>query len=236
MDLLLGPSANSLVAVDLQSWFVQLKPAMEVAERYFGVRRRDGRGATLTGIPMGWAWAPVVAQAVTDILVRRILCLLPGRGLDVVVACTYVDNIVLALPVGVLPEVILAVIQEVCAAAGAVIKPSSIEVGTSVDWHGLTLDVSLGRFRLKDAFVSKLRLAVERARTQAPRPTLLWSEMIPLLSCVIYATYAVGRPLASIVNVMRWVVRLTSTCARAERLVTLDADQPDATGRSVVGD
>jgi hypothetical protein len=223
VSMLLRSPARSLVAVDLQSWFVQLKPLPDIADKYFGVRRRDGRGATLTGIPMGWAWAPVVAQSVTDILVRRVLAALSGRGLAVVASCSYVDNIVLALPEESEPDSVLAVVREVCASAGAVIKPSSIEMGSTVDWRGLTLDVSRRRLRLKPAFVEKLRTAVERARAHSARPTLSWSEMIPLLSCVIYATYAVGKPLASIVNVMRWVVRLSSTCARVTSPESLNA-------------
>jgi hypothetical protein len=183
---------------------------------------------------MGWSWAPVIAHSISQILLRRMTAAFRTAGVNIVASCVYIDNMIVALQDQADTEPILTIMKEVCANAGAVIKPSSIETGTSVDWRGLTLDATEHRYRLKDAFVNKIRAAWNEAKEVRGHPRLSWSAAIPLLSCIIYATYARDYPLGTIVSTMRWVVRLSSLLEKdAARITTTTLTFPAAVAADI---
>ena len=83
------------VIFEMRSWFVKLKPSQKVA-KCFGTKLILG-WFIMSGLPMGWAWAPIIAQFSAEGVAARILKvveLLKKMGVN---ALAYIDNIILAL-------------------------------------------------------------------------------------------------------------------------------------------
>ena len=78
---------------DFVSWFVQLRVAREVQE-VFVVEASDGGRWRLAGLPMGWSFAPVVAQKVALTIVEEALRRVNDPGVEVFV---YIDNVIFAV-------------------------------------------------------------------------------------------------------------------------------------------
>ena len=78
-----------LLSYDFSTWFVQLQVGVEVG-RVFLVQAADGSLWRVTGVPMGWAWAPVVAQVTAEALVRETIRRVGDPGVD---AFVYIDNV-----------------------------------------------------------------------------------------------------------------------------------------------
>ena len=58
------------VSLDFSTWFVQLCPR-ECMRRFFGCAHNKQHGLHyVTGLPMGWAWAPILAQLASRAVVR----------------------------------------------------------------------------------------------------------------------------------------------------------------------
>lgn len=203
IQALLGPRVRGLVAIDLKSWFVQLRLSPGTAA-FFGALGADGVPFRVTGLPMGWTWAPVAAHAATCILARRTMMALPSATRAALVAVrVYVDNVIFAVAEIVACDMVLATLRRICREAGAVIKPSSVESGRSAEWRGLVLSVGASpSYRVAPAFVAKLREAVPGAMAPAPAA----GDLLVLCACAAYVAAAAVRPLAEIPSVMEALV------------------------------
>lgn len=143
---LLDPSVAGFVVFDYTSWFCQLR-CHSYVRRWFGTRLGGGRKGLLAGLPMGFAWAPIIAQLTSEAILQEILRRVRAAGHDCV-GYVYVDNTILAVrncEPSVLAEAlkaITALVVSVCGEAGTVIKASSFISGSLVEWIGLELDAS----------------------------------------------------------------------------------------------
>jgi hypothetical protein len=201
-------NVQHLVTLDFKSWFVQLAPDQRVADVFFRSSLQEYGDVVVTGLPMGFAWAPVIAQSVatafTRVVVRDVLP-------EVVVYCqhVYIDNIIFGVKTAADAERVKSKCEEVAAKWGIVIKSSSWEVGPSVTWRGVVVDAARGQARLVDRFVLKVQEAVAAAQKVAW--DLRISDTIPIISCLIYATYVRDMPLASLVEPLRLLSRLAAS-------------------------
>jgi len=205
---LLGAAVQAYVAVDFQSWFVQLTPSRAIARRFFAAAGSAGRHYRLTGIPMGFTWAPVVAHAVTTWLGRRVVARATAAGLSIRTSAAYIDNLIFAVADPAHAPPLVALIRRVAAEVGAVIKPSSVEVGATVEWRGLSLSAISHTAWLKPAFVGKVDGAI--AALCARRGTAPLLELVAAASCLLYASYVRAWPFARLHTTLDWLSRVTS--------------------------
>lgn len=203
LQVLVGPGVRGYVAVDLKSWFVQLRLAPEPAA-FFGAVGADGTPFRMTGLPMGWTWAPVAAHAATCILSRRAMkALPPAVQAELLAVRVYIDNIIFAVADISACDRVLATLRRTCREAGAVIKPSSIEAGRRAEWRGLTLTAGpMPSYRVAEAFAAKMRAAMPPPT--APPPVA--GDLLVLCACAAYVAAAAVRPLAAIPAVMTALV------------------------------
>jgi hypothetical protein len=222
---------HALWGIDFKSWFVQLEVDSHVRDTFFCVLF-GAKWKRMTGMPMGFSWAPVVAQAITSVITRE-ACkrFVPRR---VVYASAYIDNVAVALSSAEDAEEWHRTFMTVANETGAVVKPSSIEQGISIEWRGLALDLLTRTATLKLPFVHRLSSATALLKT-APLSTVPrqvpFKTAVSALAFVIYATMARMRPLGIIHNSMKWLAKLSSLsfvtqpAVSAPRQVLLELDQ-----------
>lgn len=152
LQWLLSPDIEYLISFDMKSWFVQLTPHKEI-KRFF-VSKIHGKLYIIMGIPMGWTWAPIIAQFVAEAIAAAISTALPHLDGFILV---YIDNFMMAIRYGCRysKEEIISKIQEVCSRIGAVIKEGSLKWGRVLEWLGTEIDLNSMRYRLKEKFVEK---------------------------------------------------------------------------------
>ena len=200
---LLDPSIAAFITLDFQSWFVQIKPHRSVA-RFFATRLKSGVWI-LAGLPMGWAWAPVIAQFVAEGFIHRLEGFLPSS----LVIFVYIDNVIIAIPRNFLHKIdeFVATIKHQASLCGIVIKKSSWEIGKTVTWLGTEISARDHRFRIKPEFVKKLEPVWNTVTSQgswfASRRT--WYV---LLSCLIHLVFTSQDSLCMIHQAIEWMSML----------------------------
>ncbi len=176
-----------LYSFDMKTWFVQLAPHHRVAE-YFGTIMHDGL-YILVGLPMGWSWAPVVAQFSAEGIATAIAEALPDLKLHGIVI-VYIDNLILGLPERLASQKDLVVnkVSKVCERLGAVIKKGSEFWGTVVEWLGLEINCERQVFRLKESFIEKMKKfhILETPWSDLLRSYRWWYS---LLSSIVYSVW-----------------------------------------------
>lgn len=208
------PEVRCMVALDFKSWFVQLRPDQRVADVFFRSSLGELGDVVVQGLPMGFAWAPVIAQSVALAFARTVRNELEAKGIHVQCSFTYIDNVLF----GIRNPAEAHHVRESCARVasrwGIVIKPSSWDVGAEVEWRGTRIDAAAGRARLVDKFVVKVRTAIQAADRKGW--ALPVADTVPLISCLIYATYVRDRPLADIIEPLRMLSRLASSLNKGD--------------------
>ena len=205
---LFASSVHAYYILDMKTWFCQLKPHPKVA-RYFGTRLHDGF-FILVGLPMGWAWAPVIAQFVAEGVAACILRSLPELKQGGVII-VYIDNIILGLPQALVQsaELVADKVKRACDSVGAIIKEGSQKFGTRVEWLGVEIDCVLRKLRLKKTFVQKLFEATKdimKAVTELSKSIRQWYAV---LSCVIYAIWNLEGSLWRLPKQVEWMSSLS---------------------------
>ena len=112
----------------------------------------------MSGLPMGWAWAPIIAQFAAEGVTENIYGEIGLLALLGIHALVYIDNIIFALEeeaAEVVEEIVKGIINA-CKKAGACIKPDSLKIAKRVEWLGMEIDAETQTFRLKQSFVDKL--------------------------------------------------------------------------------
>lgn len=206
LKTLLGEKVKAFVALDMKTWFIQLKPAKKVA-KCFGVRLFNG-DYILCGLPMGWAWAPVIAQFSAEGVATRMGLEIEKEIGEGVVALIYIDNIIFALEEEPARHVgrIVEIVKEVAEKVGAVIKEDSITVGTQVEWLGIEVDAEAKKFRLKTSFIEKL----ERAEEDMTQKMEI-RKWYAIISSCIYAAWTIQQELCTLEPIIAWMVEMAST-------------------------
>lgn len=223
LPALFHPRAQGFVAIDFQSWFVQLAPSRAIASQFFTATGQDGVVHRVTGVPMGFTWAPVVAHAVSCWIARRILAGAARERIEILGARAYIDNIIFVVSDLAATGPLLACIKAVARVTGAVIKPSSVETGPEVDWRGLTLSLQTRQVRLKSAFVTKVDQALSGIEAARGRGPLV--ELVALSSCILYAVYVHGIPFARAATALRWLANVSAAITAPVPSVTWESVQ-----------
>lgn len=190
---LLGPSGCKLISADLRSWFVQLPPCAWLS-RFFGIRLGDKYGR-LKGIPMGWSFAPFVAQQFARALARRLSSLLAKRGIAVEFV-VWIDNLLGAVPVSVPGEIIHEVFEQVAKESGCVWK--EVLVGEELEALGISWDLRKRRWRLKPDWVSKV------SALWAQQGSTLYKWWC-LCACAMRALAVWQTPLCTVAPILEWL-------------------------------
>lgn len=204
---LLTPNTRYIVAWDFTTWFVELRVHPALAGMFTTVI--DGVVYAVEGVPMGWAWACAIAQAITAAVTRATMQRL-GLTTDDVTAEHCIDNGIVAITSDkVTPDQWIAALRKVAADHGVHLKESSIDIATpsqpEVDWLLYTLNIVQGSARFKDQYISRLRDAQRRVRQawrKAP-PTLV--EIWSVAGLVIFSMYAARKPLYHLRTLVSWL-------------------------------
>ena len=203
---LLNPNVKAFYTIDMKTWFVQMKPHPKVAT-YFMTWLKDGI-FIMCGLPMGWAWAPIIAQFVAETVAKKIVELLPelSKGGVVIV---YIDNIILGLPEELAGKEshVRSKCEEACAKLGAVIKAGSEQFGRTVEWLGVEISGEKRQFRLKESFIKKFR-CLSMPVTIEPPAILTYREWYAILSCIIYAFWTRQGTLFELSKIIQWMASL----------------------------
>lgn len=213
LQRLTDPEIKYFLAYDLSTWFVQLKLPEDIAGT-FAVRLMDGSVFRVTGIPMGWTWAPAVAQAVTLALLRLTMRRLPAEVREqVAIQYAYIDNIIFALKDPRVADEVDRCWRAVCAEHGVAIKESDTVKGTTVDWLGVELSAgsrdAMFRKRFRDKLVETWDLCVQgKVRT-----VRAWWRMVALAVHVLWTSQCV---LTTLIQPLRWLSRTASSLHRGE--------------------
>lgn len=204
VDSLLGlPGQRLILSADLRSWFVQLPPHPWL-RRFFGTRLGD-RFAFLSGIPMGWSYAPFIAQKFSEAIAHRLSSLFRKKGVDVFFV-VWIDNLVASVEVGRLSkEEIEAVFAQVSRECGAVWK--EVELEAQVEVLGIAWDAVGRRWRLKEEWARKVvALYPQRGSASVYR---WWT----VAACVVRAVTVWLEPFCRVASILEWLGALSKRLA-----------------------
>ncbi len=203
LHLLFQPKIKKLFTFDMKSWFCQLGPSPKIA-KFFSTKLYDGLYIVL-GLPMGWAWAPIIAQFAAEGVAAAIAQVLPELRTDGIIII-YIDNLILGLPEPLASnqQHVFDAVKRVCDRLGAIIKAGSEFWGDVVEWLGLEVDCQRYVFRLKQAFVEKLKgFQLSKVFSERPSRSIRW--WYSLMSCIIYAFWNTTGTLCFLSNVI-WIM------------------------------
>lgn len=199
------PGVARFACYDYSTWFIQLRLSAEVRD-VFVVQTRDGKYWRVSGLPMGWAWAPVVAQRAAETIVREALRRMEDGGVG---AFTYIDNVIFYVDDSEDVDRRLAAVdvifREVCREAGAVIKESATVLGTAADWLGVIVTAGQRRVTLRRGFVERVQDVQRVVWEGSEMPVRFWWKAVGMC---IRALWVARKPLALVRDVMRWLVRM----------------------------
>lgn len=186
-------SGYKLVSADLRSWFVQLPPS-EWLSRFFGIRCGDNYGI-VRGIPMGWAFAPFIAQQFARAVARRVASVLAKKGARIEFV-VWIDNVIGAVPISFPDSEIRAAFDQVADESGCIWK--EVEIGQVVEALGIVWDLRDQRWRLTPSWVSKVRS--------------VWSQPVSSLykwwcvvACAVRALSVWQQPLCTMAPALEWL-------------------------------
>lgn len=193
--LLVGDPTDLLVFADLRSWFIQIPPG-SFQRRFFSTR--CGKEVyLLSGLPMGWKYAPFIAQSIAEGLSRRIGNLLGG-----VKFATWIDNLLGRVPKELAPRVseAFAALEKECGCCW-----KSVETGVQLESLGIEWHVE-GRLRLRTSWVDGLE-------PFSPGPVLVWWRRV---SSLLHAIVVWCRPMCTVFPLLDWISALAGRMRRGE--------------------
>lgn len=191
------------LSYDFATWFIQLRVHPDV-QRVFLIRCQDGSLWRITGVPMGFAWAPVVAQVIAESIVAEALRRIDDQRVR---AFIYIDNVMLFFEGDCdssFVESVDRVFRQVCAEAGAVLKESAFVSGVQQDWLGIELVVGQSLAQLRRKFCEKVAALWDVLRDESAVELQVWWRMCAL---VVRSLWVTARPLATVGDVMSWMSR-----------------------------
>jgi hypothetical protein len=183
-------------------WFNQF-PLGESAGQLFATVI-GGKPFGLSRMPMGWTWAPFVAQSTLLMLVNKVLDSLPFKDIHIFV---WIDNVF-----------IIGKQHLVIQAFGSLCKFfelfkmqfHEISAGKKVDFVGLIFDLEKREFSLKKT--SKLELALDKLDQWTHGVSVTNVQFLAYMGSLVWACYASQ---SSFLLVRNWL----STLSRLDKLV-----------------
>ena len=160
----------------------------------------------VAGLPMGWAWAPIIAQFTAESVAKKIVEVCPELLAEGAVILVYIDNFIIALPNSLSSKMtfIKAQVETACRALGAVIKESAWQLGSRVEWLGVQVDAKKKMFRLKPSFLKKFD---DLTRWLEKNETNITCRLAyATASCIIYAAWTRNGELSKVGEIIEWMV------------------------------
>lgn len=197
---LLKPGVVAFLAFDFRTWFVQLRLHPLISAHFRTII--DGELYEIAGVPMGWAWACVIAHSLTIAFTRAVIAEL-GAAADGIVAVEHcIDNTIFALSDSLSPEQAYAAVTRVATRLGVTLKESATEMGATVDWmlYRLNADKSIATF--KDDYIKRLSALARRARRGGDtRIAELWH----CIGLAVFTLYAAQAPMTPAAPLWAWL-------------------------------
>ena len=188
---------------DAKAYFYQFMIAEEI-RKYFGVRMTAGRGSYLdlvmTRLPMGFSWAPCIAQRCSNVLIRDL-----GR--------CWVDNFVV---VGRTVEEYQTRRTEFLRRAEKVnLQLDNTEMAPSrrTVVVGLELDLEKKTYRMDPVWVTKV---VPSLRTLLSS-TLTARQFYEVMGSVVWQRHATRRPLCALPSTFQYLGQVSSAISREDQ-------------------
>jgi hypothetical protein len=218
--------------VDATNYFYQFLLEDEVIRNHFTIAFNKKRGRPFLRrfcrMPMGWKFAPCIAQRASNVIARQIVREARLLGLDVFVT-VWVDNFILAAKSEEDANTLVALALKVFAQCNIEMHPATT-ISTSFEILGCILDGDLIRHSIK--FRTKYRDAL--AKTANPIFTL--HDLSVLLGCFTWSIFVKRTPFCLFPSVhlaMKEVARRVRAGASWDDIVTFDASQAIAEAASV---
>ena len=192
-ELLLHSGAQVACSIDMKGWFYQFALSKGVRE-YFGVRH----GSTVyhfARMPMGWSFAPAIAQTTSEVL----LGWMRGRC-----AAAIIDDIIVTGPdvrsMCVRRDYLMSRVRE--AKAELSVSKSELEPRKVITFGGVEWHLPRRRLRLPEDWRLKARVLVG---TLVSARSVALREVWKVVGRVVWTFFATGEWLASMSRLLQWV-------------------------------
>lgn len=201
---------SHVATMDARSWFYQIPLHRNVQNLFhFKVAYRRGRFVRrrLRVLPMGLAWAPAIAQSLSQFFVDKLKAMFPSN----VFITVWVDNFIFAANTEGTLHALLSAAKTLFAEYGLAVK--------AVDWSGniLGLQVCNKRIRLSDGFLSSTMSAVH-----AFYQDHTVASFLSVAGRLVYANWTIGRrPLCFFQELLQGL-RLYSTKPLSSQVSDID--------------
>lgn len=177
IDTMLG--AKFFCTVDAKSYFYQFMITDPRIRDYFGFHVGAARGyfkrGRLRKLPMGWSYAPLIAQTISNILISGI----PGSQV-------WLDNFVFTADSEKELRERFEIFNRRAKAVHLVLDSNECEVRTTGEVLGIHFDLTQARFKMSDSWAQKLQAGLEGLTAATPTARSLFQ----ILGALIWNSYA----------------------------------------------
>lgn len=180
--------------IDAVSYFYQF-PLAEGIRGHFGLAQNQARGRPMTWRPkvkpMGWKFAPRLAQETSWSIVRETLRRMDAKGFGSkdVGMTVWVDNFILLANSFESLMILIETFKQVCREANVQMHPTIIEDGGStMNCLGMKFDLVASTVQMEPSWMQKFALHL-----QNPKPT--YTEIAALLGKMMWAGHVHDIPL-----------------------------------------
>jgi hypothetical protein len=213
---------------DLRHWFYQLSLPPEVREAFtLRVNRRTRR---MTCWPMGFSWSPIVAQAITMIILRE-AAVRAGFSVDgvkeespppywvvrsgakrkiVAFLIGYYDNILIISGNEWTRDNLTSAVKSACKDAGAELKGEIVTSKGETEMLGL-------RFRSANWRVWWEHAAENKARWAQAKPPVTYRDMAGLIGVILWDWSVRGSPLGAVRDTIAAAEEIGAICSFSEK-------------------
>eukprot|EP00760_Papus_ankaliazontas_P009982 PhM_4_TR14170/c6_g3_i3/m.47361 len=180
------------VAADFKCYYYHFELHPDI-RKFFAININNNT-YQFTRLPMGFKWAVIITQTITNFLTRKI---------DTATATdTYIDNVLFICTTEKDAKQTATALQQRCARYGIII--GELEIGQQVQHRGIIMDLLKKTVRVRPSTLDKL---TKRAQTN----TGTWGEWRSLLATQLHTTLATGTPLGQMFACLKWAGRNTLT-------------------------
>lgn len=204
LERMTDPEVKWYLSYDFCTWFIELELPPDVA-CLFVVVLRDGSVWRVVGVPMGWTWAPALAQAVTLGLIRITLRKLPPDVRECVHASFgYLDNVTFALTSKEVAPVVDKCWREVLSQFGVAIKESDTESSASIDWLGVVVTAGIRTASFRPRFMEKIKELEQMRQAGNVITVRAWWRLVAL---AVHIRWVRQETLTDLITPLRWLSR-----------------------------
>jgi hypothetical protein len=218
--------------IDAKNYFYQFLIEDELIRNYFTIAFNKKRGRPFLRrfcrLPMGWKFAPCIAQRASNVIAHKIAHEARLLGLEVFVT-VWVDNFILAAKTESDAKTLLALATKIFTECNIEMHPATA-IDTSFEILGCILDNDCIRHATK--FRTKYRDALAKTST----PLFSLHDLSVLLGCFTWSIFVKRTPFClfpAVHSAMKEVAHRIRAGATWDDIVTFDASQAIAEAATV---